>query len=79
MRSSGPRPSPGCPIPCPGAEREIDSQLLRSRELGFRNSHVPVANWIISAIAVLAATLDGLDEPRGHVQRMVGVSPRPWN
>ena len=42
------------------AEREIDPQLLRSRELGFLNGHVPVTG-IISAIAVLAATLDGRD------------------
>jgi hypothetical protein len=39
------------------AEREIDAQLLRSQELGFLNGHVPVTG-IISAIAVLAATLD---------------------
>jgi hypothetical protein len=39
------------------AGREIDPQLLRSRELGFLNGHVPVTG-IISAIAVLAAVLD---------------------
>jgi hypothetical protein len=39
------------------AGREIDSQLLRSQELGFLNGHVPVTG-IISAIAVLAAVLD---------------------
>jgi hypothetical protein len=39
------------------AGREIDPQLLRSRELGFLNGHVPVTG-IISAIAVLAAVLN---------------------
>jgi UDP-N-acetyl-alpha-D-muramoyl-L-alanyl-L-glutamate epimerase len=39
------------------AGREIDAQLLRSQELGFLNGHVPVTG-IISAIAVLAATLN---------------------
>jgi hypothetical protein len=47
-------------LPVIRAEREIDPQLLRSRDLGFRNGHVPVTG-IISAIAVLAAVLDGRD------------------
>ena len=42
------------------AEREIDPQLLRSAELGFLNGHVPVTG-ILSAIAVLAAALEGRD------------------
>jgi UDP-N-acetyl-alpha-D-muramoyl-L-alanyl-L-glutamate epimerase len=42
------------------AGREIDPQLLRSAELGFRNGHVPVTG-VISAIAVLAAVLDDRD------------------
>jgi UDP-N-acetyl-alpha-D-muramoyl-L-alanyl-L-glutamate epimerase len=42
------------------AEREIDPQLLRSAELGFRNGHVPVTG-ILSAIAVLAAVLEDRD------------------
>ncbi len=42
------------------AEREIDPQLLRSAELGFRNGHVPVTG-ILSAIAVLAAVLGDRD------------------
>ena len=42
------------------ADREIDPQLLRSREFGFLNGHVPVTG-IISAIAVMAAALDGRD------------------
>ena len=42
------------------ADREIDPQLLRSKELGFLNGHVPVTG-ILSAIAVLAAVLDGRD------------------
>jgi len=40
------------------AEREIDPQLLRSAELGFLNGHVPITG-ILSAIAVMAALLDG--------------------
>jgi UDP-N-acetyl-alpha-D-muramoyl-L-alanyl-L-glutamate epimerase len=47
-------------LPVIRAGREIDPQLFRSRELGFRNGHVPVTG-IISAIAVLAATLNGRD------------------
>jgi hypothetical protein len=42
------------------AGREIDAQLLRSTALGFLNGHVPVTG-IISAIAVMAAVLDGRD------------------
>ncbi len=38
----------------------IDAQLLRSRELGFRNGHVPVTG-ILSAIALMAAVLEGRD------------------
>jgi len=44
-------------LPIVRAEREIDPQLLRSAELGFRNGHVPVTG-ILSAIAVLAAVLE---------------------
>ena len=47
-------------LPIVRAGREIDPQLLRSRDLGFLNGHVPVTG-IISAIAVLAAALDGRD------------------
>jgi UDP-N-acetyl-alpha-D-muramoyl-L-alanyl-L-glutamate epimerase len=47
-------------LPILRAGREIDAQLLRSRERGFLNGHVPVTG-IISAIAVLAAALDGRD------------------
>jgi hypothetical protein len=47
-------------LPIVRAGREIDPQLLRSRELGFLNGHVPVTG-ILSAIAVLAAVLDGRD------------------
>ncbi|GLY27340.1 hypothetical protein [Kineosporia sp. NBRC 101731] len=42
------------------AERSIDPTVLRSRELGFLNGHVPVTG-IISAITVLAAVLEGRD------------------
>ena len=45
-------------LPVVRAEREIDPQLLRSAELGFLNGHVPVTG-ILSAIAVLAAVLEG--------------------
>ncbi|HWG02558.1 MAG TPA: hypothetical protein VG164_12025 [Trebonia sp.] len=47
-------------LPVIRAGREIDPQLLRSAELGFLNGHVPVTG-ILSAIAVLAAVLDGRD------------------
>jgi hypothetical protein len=47
-------------LPVVRAERVIDDQVLRSRELGFLNGHVPVTA-IISAIAVLAAVLEGRD------------------
>ena len=47
-------------LPVVRAEREIDPQLLRSAELGFLNGHVPVTG-ILSAIAVLAAVLQGRD------------------
>jgi hypothetical protein len=47
-------------LPVVRAEREIDPQLLRSAELGFRNGHVPVTG-ILSAIAILAAVLEDRD------------------
>ena len=47
-------------LPIVRAGREIDPQLLRSRELGFLNGHVPVTG-ILSAIAVMAAVLAGRD------------------
>jgi hypothetical protein len=47
-------------LPIVRAEREIDPQLLRSAELGFRNGHVPVTG-ILSAIAILAAVLEDRD------------------
>src|SRR5579862_6343219 len=53
-------PSAVTGLPIVRAGREIDPQLLRSAELGFLNGHVPVTG-IISAIAVLAATLGGRD------------------
>jgi hypothetical protein len=52
------RPAAVSGLPVVRAGREIDPQLLRSAELGFLNGHVPVTG-IISAIAVLAATLGG--------------------
>jgi UDP-N-acetyl-alpha-D-muramoyl-L-alanyl-L-glutamate epimerase len=47
-------------LPIVRAGREIDAQLFRSRDLGFLNGHVPVTG-ILSAIAVMAAVLDGRD------------------
>jgi UDP-N-acetyl-alpha-D-muramoyl-L-alanyl-L-glutamate epimerase len=47
-------------LPIVRAGREIDPQLLQSRELGFLNGHVPVTG-ILSAIAVLAGVLQGRD------------------
>jgi hypothetical protein len=45
-------------LPLVGAERTLDPAILRSQEFGFLNGHVPVTG-IVSAIGVLAATLDG--------------------
>ena len=47
-------------LPVVRAERTLDEQVLRSRELGFLNGHVPVTG-IISACALLAAVLSGRD------------------
>jgi UDP-N-acetyl-alpha-D-muramoyl-L-alanyl-L-glutamate epimerase len=47
-------------LPVVRAERRLDDQVLRSRELGFLNGHVPVTG-IISALAVLAAVLHDRD------------------
>jgi len=47
-------------LPVIRAERRLDDQVLRSRELGFLNGHVPVTG-IISALAVLAAVLHDRD------------------
>jgi UDP-N-acetyl-alpha-D-muramoyl-L-alanyl-L-glutamate epimerase len=54
------RPAAVSGLPVIRAGREIDPQLLRSNELGFLNGHVPVTG-IISAIAILAATLNDRD------------------
>ena len=54
------RPAAVTGLPVVRAGREIDPQLLRSGELGFLNGHVPVTG-ILSAIAVMAAVLDGRD------------------
>jgi hypothetical protein len=54
------RPAAVTGLPVARAGREIDPQLLRSAELGFLNGHVPVTG-ILSAIAVMAALLDGRD------------------
>jgi UDP-N-acetyl-alpha-D-muramoyl-L-alanyl-L-glutamate epimerase len=44
-------------LPIVRASRRLDPQVLRSRELGFLNGHVPVTG-VLSAIAVVAAVLD---------------------
>jgi hypothetical protein len=54
------KPAAVAGLPVVRAGREIDPQLLRSAELGFLNGHVPVTG-VISAIAILAAVLDGRD------------------
>jgi hypothetical protein len=54
------KPAAVAGLPVVRAGREIDPQLLRSAQLGFLNGHVPVTG-IISAIAILAAVLDGRD------------------
>ncbi len=54
------RPARVAGLPVVRAERLIDPQVLRSTELGFLNGHVPVTG-ILSAIAVMAAVLDGRD------------------
>jgi hypothetical protein len=45
-------------LPIVRAEREIDGRILQSAEHGFLNGHVPITG-ILSAIAALAAVLDG--------------------
>jgi UDP-N-acetyl-alpha-D-muramoyl-L-alanyl-L-glutamate epimerase len=47
-------------LPIVRATRTIDEKVLRSRELGFLNGHVPVTG-ILSAVAVLAAVSTGRD------------------
>jgi hypothetical protein len=54
------RPAAVTGLPVVRADREIDPRLLRSRELGFLNGHVPVTG-ILSAVAILAAVLEGRD------------------
>jgi hypothetical protein len=54
------RPALVTGLPVIRAERVLDEQVLRSAELGFLNGHVPVTG-ILSAIAVMAAALDGRD------------------
>jgi UDP-N-acetyl-alpha-D-muramoyl-L-alanyl-L-glutamate epimerase len=54
------RPAAVTGLPVVRAAREIDPQLLRSRELGFLNGHVPVTG-ILSAIAIMVAALEGRD------------------
>jgi hypothetical protein len=47
-------------LPVLRATRQLDDAILRSRELGFLNGHVPVTG-ILSAIAVLAAVMSDRD------------------
>jgi UDP-N-acetyl-alpha-D-muramoyl-L-alanyl-L-glutamate epimerase len=48
-------------LPVLRAERSLDPEILRSREHGFLNGHVPVTG-ILSAVGVLVAVLAGRDE-----------------
>lgn len=54
------KPAETTGLPVTRAERVIDEQVLRSRELGFLNGHVPVTG-IISGIALVAAVLERRD------------------
>lgn len=54
------KPAAVAGLPVVRAGREIDPKLLRWKELGFLNGHVPVTG-ILSAIAILAAVLDDRD------------------
>jgi hypothetical protein len=54
------RPAEVTGLPVVRAEREVDPTVVRSTELGYLNGHVPVTG-IVSAIAVMAAVLDGRD------------------
>lgn len=45
-------------VPVLRADQHLDGQILRSRELGFRNGHVPVTG-VLSSIALLTAALHG--------------------
>jgi len=47
-------------LPVLRAGRQLDPKVLQSTAWGFRNGHVPVTG-IVSAVAVLAATLAGRD------------------
>jgi hypothetical protein len=47
-------------LPVVRAERRLDDKILQSAALGYRNGHVPVTG-VLSAIAVVAALLDGRD------------------
>ena len=70
------RPAAVTGLPVVRAGREIDPQLLRSGELGFLNGHVPVTG-IISAIAVLAATLEDRDAVVMSNEWSASVPTRP--
>lgn len=47
-------------LPILRANQELDPQILRSDELGFRNGHVPVTG-VLSAVALLTAVVHGRD------------------
>ncbi|MDQ1747772.1 MAG: UDP-N-acetyl-alpha-D-muramoyl-L-alanyl-L-glutamate epimerase [Frankiaceae bacterium] len=65
-------------LPVIRAERELDAQVLRSRELGFLNGHVPVTA-ILSSIATLAAVLHDRDAVIMSNEWSASVGTRPWN
>lgn len=72
------RPAAVTGLPVVRAEREIDPQLFRSAELGFRNGHVPVTG-ILSAVAILAAVLEGRDAVVMSNEWSASVPTREYN
>jgi hypothetical protein len=72
------RPAAVTGLPVVRADREIDPRLLRSRELGFLNGHVPVTG-ILSAVAILAAVLEGRDAVVMSNEWSASVPTREYN
>jgi hypothetical protein len=72
------RPAAVTGLPVVRADREIDPQLLRSRELGFLNGHVPVTG-VLSATAILAAVLQGRDAVVMSNEWSASVPTREYN
>jgi UDP-N-acetyl-alpha-D-muramoyl-L-alanyl-L-glutamate epimerase len=72
------RPAAVTGLPVVRADREIDPLLLRSREFGFLNGHVPVTG-ILSAVAILAAVLAGRDAVVMSNEWSASVPTREYN